>query len=314
MDKYYAFCLLCPNYCKVDRRKSVGRCGMKDEVVVAWSGLHKGEEPPLTGEKGSGMIFFSGCPLHCAYCQNIQISSCTHENAVGVPVSVDELVEMMFALENMGAHTLNLVTGTHFIPSIASALETARKKGLKLKTVWNSSGYESVEGLEIIDKYIDLYLLDCKTLDSDVASRFAGTKRYADVITPVLDYIRKKHKKTDLGKIEGTILRHLLFPGELASTIKFLKFFAKNYKDNFVLSMMVQFVPPRENPGFEKVSEEEYDEILFAFDEFGIDDGFVQELGDEFPWIPDFTRDNPFPESFATPSPYFLSLKGKKRS
>ncbi len=297
--------------CQVNRYEAKGRCRTGSLPVVAWSGLHKGEEPPISGENGSGMIFFSGCPLHCAFCQNIQISG-GDSSLLGLEVSEDELSDMMIALEEMGAHSLNLVTGTHFIPSIVNAIEKSRKKGMGLKVVWNSSGYESVEALSLIDEYIDLYLLDCKSLDRDVSARFAGLGKYADNIIPVMDFIKQRKPRTDLDNLSGTVLRHLLFPGEIKSTRSVLEYFSKHYKDNFVLSMMVQFVPPRENPGFEKVSEEEYDEIISYFDEFGIEDGFIQELGDDIPWIPDFRRDNPFPLSFATPSPYFLSLKKER--
>lgn len=306
----YEKCMLCPNRCAVDRtRGGIGVCGMDDVVKVAWSGLHRGEEPPITGANGSGMIFFSGCPLHCRYCQNIQISG-RGGKAVGYPVSTDELALMMLELERMGAATLNLVTGTHYIPSIVEALTKARAQGLSLPVVWNSSGYEDVEALELIDPYIDIYLLDCKSLDKDVCSVFCGRKEYADVIVPVMDYVRKTHPVTDLEKkMRGTILRHLVFPGTLSSTFSFLDYYAEHYKDNFFLSLMVQFVPPEGDLEFEKLTEEEYDSIIEDFEILGIEDGFVQEQGDEILWIPDFTKDNPFPRPFSTPNKYFLSLK-----
>ena len=148
--------------CGVDRsRGEKGVCMMSDRVKVAWSGLHKGEEPPLVGKYGSGMIFFTGCPLHCAYCQNRQISGSDGMN-MGYDLSDEELAELMLSLQDMKAECINLVTGTHFIPSIRNALLIAKEKGLTLPIVWNSSGYESVEALEEIDSLIDVYLLDCK--------------------------------------------------------------------------------------------------------------------------------------------------------
>ena len=154
----YEKCKLCPNYCQVDRRVKVGLCGQSDKVRIAWSGLHRGEEPPLTGEKGSGMIFFTGCPLHCKYCQNHQISGALGSN-MGFNITNEELSELMLSLQEQGATTLNLVTGTHFIPSIIEALIIAKDKGFNLPVVYNSSGYESIEGLTLIDPYIDLYLI-----------------------------------------------------------------------------------------------------------------------------------------------------------
>ena len=175
---YYSSCELCPNLCRVDRRVAKGVCRQSDEVRIAWSGLHRGEEPPLTGEHGSGMIFFTGCPLHCPYCQNRQISGSDGMN-IGLTITNEELATLMLSLEADGAATLNLVTGTHFIPSIIEALEMAKAKGFSLPVVWNSSGYERVEALKLIDKYIDIYLLDCKTLSASTASRFCGRRENA---------------------------------------------------------------------------------------------------------------------------------------
>ena len=309
----YNKCDLCPNYCKVDRTKGqLGVCKQTDEVKIAWSGLHRGEEPPVTGEKGSGMIFFTGCPLHCAYCQNRQISGSDGEN-YGISLTTDELASLMLNLQEIGATTLNLVTGTHFIPSIIEALDIAKEKGFSLPVVWNSSGYESIEGLELIDPYIDLYLLDGKTLSTSVASQFCGRAKYAESIVPVMDYVKAKHPYTDLDNLKGTILRHLVFPGTINATKEFLKLYAEKYKDSFFLSLMVQFVPPRENPGFVPMTDEEYDDLIEYLGELGIEDGFAQEKSDDdILWIPDFRKDIPFPESFADPSPYFLELKNKK--
>lgn len=309
----YNKCDLCPNYCKIDRTKGyLGVCRQTDEVKIAWSGLHRGEEPPVTGEKGSGMIFFTGCPLHCAYCQNRQISGSDGEN-YGIPVTIDELACLMLNLEEIGATTLNLVTGTHFIPSIIEALEIAKKKGFSLPVVWNSSGYESIEGLELIDPYIDLYLLDGKTLSSRVAAQFCGRDKYAKSIVPVMDFVKERHPYTDLDNLKGTILRHLVFPGTIDATKDFLKLYAEKYKDSFFLSLMVQFVPPKENPGFIPMTDDEYDDLIEYLGELGIEDGFAQEKSDDdILWIPDFRKDIPFPAPFADPAPYFLELKHNK--
>ncbi|MBQ0072388.1 MAG: radical SAM protein [Spirochaetales bacterium] len=312
-EALYQNCRLCPNECGVDRTKGkVGVCRQTSTVKIAWSGLHRGEEPPVTGEKGSGMIFFTGCPLHCQYCQNRQISGSDGENW-GIEVTEEELVLLMLDLEKMGATTLNLVTGTHFIPSIMSSLDKAKEKGFHLPVVWNSSGYENIYGLELIDPYIDLYLLDGKTLSRNVAKVFCGTKKYADAITPVLDWVKEHRPTTDLDKLQGTLLRHLVFPGTLPATEKFLRVYAEKYKDNFFLSLMVQFVPPKEDPSLVGITDEEYDGLLDLLEELEIDDGFAQEKSDDdILWIPDFTKDVPFPASFADPSEYFLSLKKAK--
>ena len=305
----YDDCMLCPNECHADRRSGKGVCRQGDKVRIAWAGLHRGEEPPITGEKGSGMIFFTGCPLHCQYCQNRQISGSDGEN-MGITVSDEELAAVMLSLQSSGAATLNLVTGTHFIPSIISALETAREKGFSLPVVWNSSGYESIAGLTLIDPYVDIYLVDCKTLDKETARRFCRTEHYVDAIIPVLDFIKEHHPHTDLGKMKGTLLRHLVFPGTIGATHQVLRVYAERYKDAFFLSLMTQFVPPLGDRYFPPLTDEEYDGLVDLLEELGIDDGFMQDPDeDDLLWIPDFTRDIPFPRSFADPDPLFLSLK-----
>ncbi len=311
----YRSCRLCPNYCEVDRCAGKrGRCGETSEVRVAWSGLHRGEEPPVTGEHGSGMIFFCGCPLHCAFCQNHQISGGAFggDPSVGVSLSIDELAELMLELERFGANNLNLVTGTHYIPSIIAALKLARGRGLSLQVVWNSSGYESLEGLELIDPYVDLYLVDVKTLDLGVAARFCGSERYARCIEPVMEYLVSHHDKVWFDardNMHGLLVRHLLFPGTMAATVRFLRWFSEHLKEHAWLSMMVQFVPPKQDVVFPPLTDDEYSYLIDLFDELGIDDGFIQELGDDIKWIPDFTQDEPFPEPFADVLPYFLKLK-----
>jgi len=311
----YRHCMLCPNKCGVDRTKGeIGRCGESDRVRIAWSGLHRGEEPPVTGKKGSGMIFFCGCPLHCAYCQNHQISK--YQSDVGFEVSTEELASLMLALEAFGATNINLVTPTHFYPSIIVALRMAREKGLKLPIVNNTSGYESVHGLDLIDPFTDLYLIDVKTLDEEVARTFCGLPQYAEVIRPAMAYLVKKHPSVHQDKrgLRGLLVRHLLFPGTLDATLSFLDWYKANLDGHAWLSLMVQFVPPVENPGFEDISEETYAVLMDKLEELDINDGFVQELADNIPWIPDFTKDVPFPASFADALPLFLDLKSNRSS
>ena len=274
---------------------------------VARIGLHFYEEPCFSGENGSGTVFFSGCDMRGPFCQNSEIS----HDGQGVNVNGEELLRLFSELENQGAENLNLVTPTPWGKRLIPVLKEYKKHG-KLPVVWNSSGYERVEALSEIDEYIDIYLLDCKTLSKKTASRFCGREKYAETIIPVMEAIKAWHPHTDLEKMKGTLLRHLVFPGELESTFQFLEYFSRHYKDNFYLSLMTQFVPPKGNPGFSPLSEDEYDSLVEAMETLGIDDGFMQDPSDDdILWIPDFTRDRPFPEPFADPDPYFLSLKGR---
>ncbi len=258
------------------------------------------------------MIFFCGCPLHCPYCQNYQISE--EDEHVGLDVTIEELGEMMLSLQAMGAATINLVTPTQFYPSIAIAIASSRERGLTLPIVNNSSGYESVEGLSILDPLTDLYLIDVKTLSHQCASQFCGNARYADVIQGVMQWIVKRHPVTKLshGVLKGILVRHLWFPGQMQSTLDFLAYYKEKLDAHAWLSLMVQFVPPRKNPAFKEIGEEEYDLLIGKLEELGIDNGFVQDLADNIPWIPDFSKDVPFPAPFADVLPYFLELKKRK--
>jgi len=231
---------------------------------------------------------------------------------VGISVSIEELSILMIKLQELGATNINLVTGTHFIPSIVKALELAHKEGLTIPIVWNSSGFESFEGLTLIDPFVDLYLIDVKSLDRKVSAAFCGLACYADHIRGVMSFLKERHpmvlEQSD-GSLKGLLVRHLLFPGTMQSTKEFLHYFAKELKDIAYLSLMVQFVPPLGDVEFNEITEEEYDELLALLDKLGIEDGFVQELGENISWIPDFTQDVPFPEGFADVLPYFLELK-----
>ena len=317
VNSYYSQCKLCPNECGVDRvNGQLGVCGQSNEMQIAWVGLHRGEEPPITGEHGSGMVFFCGCPLRCQYCQNYQISHAFKASGIGkesyegITVSISELASLMLKLQEFGAASINLVTGTHYIPSIIQALQIAKNDGLKLPIVWNSSGYESVQAIKLIDPYIDLYLLDCKTLDADVASKFCGRACYSSAIIPVMKFLKRRYPITDMENgLSGVLVRHLVFPGTLDATMRFLSWYADNFKDNFLLSLMTQFVPPLNDPGFPKITKAQHAQLLDALDYYGID-GFAQEMSDnEILWIPDFTKDQPFPAGFADPLPEFLELK-----
>jgi len=268
---------------------------------LAWAGLHRGEEPPLIGQKGSGTLFFSGCSLHCAYCQNSQISQKGAE--LGVIISREEFVRITLELQQMGAANINIVTGTHFIPSIAAGLKASRLAGLHIPIVWNSSGFETIEALQLIESLIDIYLIDLKTLDRFTAAQFCGTLRYVDGIKEVIKHVLFTHDtvvlEQDVMK-KGVIVRHLVFPDSFAATTEVLFWFAAYAKERALLSLMVQFIAS-ERTAFEKLTEQQYDQLIELLQQLGIEKGFVQEIGDEEPWIPDFRRENPFPSGYGVP-------------
>ena len=306
-------CKLCPQACLLkDGQKGLCRSRACDHgkmqllnygKTIAFS-LDPIEKKSLYHFHPGSQILSLGpnsCNLQCSFCQNYQISE--YNTEIGIEYNEKELAELMFELQKAGAETINLVTGTHFAPSIINSLEEAKKFGLKIPIVWNTSGYETVETLELIDPFIDMYLFDLKTLSRNVAKVFCGRKDYVDAVLPALEFLLGRHKKEDL------IIRHLVFPGTAEHTKKVIEWFGKNAKDKALFSLMVQFVSPFKEKHFDPVTKEQYDWLMNELEENNIEDGFIQELGCEDEWIPDFTRDNPFPEDFAVTLPFFQRKK-----
>ena len=302
LNDYYSSCSLCPRNCGVDRSSGrTGYCGQSSEMMIASALLHGGEEPPVSGEKGSGTVFFAGCTLKCSFCQNHQIS----RNNMGKKVSENEFAEICIALQKAGAENINLVTGTHFIPSIISGIEIARNKGLFIPVLWNSSGYETEEAVDLLSEQIDLFLPDYKTADPSFASKFFNAPDYPDAafkaVSRMCDLKKTDFSIFDTGEMikEGVIIRHLVMPGYMESTEKFLKIYAENFRDRAILSLMFQYSPAAageniNNPD-SSVSEAECSRIYGLLDYYDIDNGFIQELENDEGWIPDFRKKMPFP-------------------
>lgn len=303
----YQDCTLCPRTCHVDRAAGeVGVCGEGTMMRIAWAGLHKGEEPPISAPdpqaKGSGTIFFSGCPLGCAYCQNHQIS---HDH-LGSEVDTETFVQICLALEAKGAANINLITGTHFIPSIILGLIAARDRGLTIPVVWNSSGYETAASIDLLAPWVDIFLPDLKTFDKTIAATYCGSSDYPEAAARAVERMIQVAPWCSDDPPRGTMVRHLVIPGRLDATEAVLSWFSDLVRRGAQvrLSLMVQYVDPFGNGAIEPLDHEQYDQLIALLDEYGIDEGFVQELaedggsGEEF-WIPDFTDVNPFPAEFA---------------
>jgi len=288
----------------------MGFCGQGPEMRAAFAGIHRGEEPPVSTEvdsyTGSGTIFFTGCTLRCSYCQNSQIS----QNNIGSEISINEFVKICLALEQKGAANINLVSGTQFIPSIRVGIETARNMGLTVPVVWNTSSYESDEGLRALLPIVDIFLADIKTLSSGHSRKFCASGTYPDDAVKALKTMSEKNLKFGKSKniVSGTIIRHLVIPGEMESTEKVISWLGSGMLSlkNVLISILVQFVDSNDAM---KISEAEYEEVLTMLDRYGIEDGFIQELDDTDynDWIPDFTQKNPFPESFSDPVWHYLT-------
>lgn len=304
----YSDCRLCPNLCGVDRTDGEsGLCGESAEMRIAFAGIHRGEEPPISvvdgSFRGSGTIFFTGCTLGCYSCQNIQLS-CASGKRLGTVVSIGEFASICLALQEAGAANINLVTGTHVIPSIRDGILLAREDGLVLPVVWNTSSFESVVGLEYIDPVVDVYLPDLKTLDPGVSMLTCGKSGYAQAAAEAIRFMMaSKPLQWDGERLTGgVIMRHLVLPGYIDNTAAVLEWYSNHGKHDALLSLMVQFIAMDTDGSIEgSVTQREYDYILSLIDEFGIEDGFIQDLGDDEPWIPDFNDRNPFPQGFCDP-------------
>lgn len=284
--------------CAVDREAGrVGFCGETSSIRLALATLHRGEEPPLSGPKGSGAFFFTGCTLGCRDCQNCQLS----RGELGRRVSVAELAEIMLACQAAGAANINLVTGTHFAPSIVAAVAEARGGGLTIPTVWNSSGFELPATLELLDEAIDIYLTDIKTLSSVLSLRLTGRRDYPDLIGAALPLMLQGRALSYRGDLlqRGVIVRHLLVPGALEESLEVIDWFGREIGDGALFSLMSQFIDP-ETKRIPVLEEAEYQRLLEALDAAGIEEGFMQEATEESDWLPDFSRNNPFPEEFST--------------
>jgi putative pyruvate formate lyase activating enzyme len=292
-------------------------CRESSALRLAFAGIHRGEEPPITGAGGSGTIFVSGCNLGCAFCQNYQlsggknISSRMQIPGIGRAVSTGEFAEICLALQERGAENINLVTGSHAAPALALGIEAAREEGLSIPILWNSSGYDGMETLKIIKDVVDVYLSDLKTLDSSFAARFFNAPDYPEHATAAILKMME-HRKLDLAEtmVSGVMVRHLVIPGFLENTRQVLIWFAENClgknHGRALLSLMTQYVPSgreRQDTIIPErcISEEEYEAVISMLDEFGIDDGFCQKLVTDTDWLPDFTLQNPFSSELSVP-------------
>ncbi len=301
----YENCSICGRNCSINRSAGEkGFCGETVKVRLAWAGIHFGEEPPLTGDGGSGALFFTGCTLRCPFCQNWQIS----RGMAGVEIDETVFQEICASLVDRGAVNLNFVTGSHFTPTLVRWMKNLRAKGIKLPFLWNSSGFDSLENLEDLCSVIDIFLPDLKTLNPELSKRYFGTSDYPETVKKGISFIFKRKKmvfdKDGLMK-EGIIVRHLVMPGMMENTREILKWFSENAGDRAYLSVMTQYTPVYV-PGSTAVipdrylSESEYNEIISMIADFEIENGYIQELVTGNDWLPDFTRIDPFESELST--------------
>ena len=282
MENHFTYqnCHLCPNACGVDRTKGErGKCKMTTEMVVARASLHLWEEQPISGTKGSGTIFFSGCPMRCIYCQNHDIS----QKGKGIPLTESELTECILRLEKAGAHNLNLVTATHFLPTIIPAILEAKRRGFSLPVVYNTSGFENVETIFGLKDIVDIYLTDLRYTNEKTARDLSFVPNYPEVaknaISAMFEMVGKPQFSPEGLMTRGVIVRLLLLPGHLIEAKQALRYLYQTYGDDIYLSLMSQYTPfsglpsPLDRP----VTAHEYKSFVQQAQSLGITRAFVQE-------------------------------------
>ena len=287
-------CRLCPRECGADRIGGrVGYCGAGEEIKIARAALHHWEEPPISGSNGSGAVFFSHCNLGCVFCQNYKIS----REHMGRTVTIDELCRIFLDLQAQGAHNINLVTPTHYIPQLAEALLMAKGAGLVIPVLYNCGGYESADALKLLDGIIDIYMPDMKYYSDKYAVKYSNAPRYFDCAKKALEEMYRQTGRAVLDENgimqKGIIVRHMLLPGLLFDSKKILDYLYGTYGDDIFISIMNQYTPMpgvADYPEINKRVDKRYYDTLVAYAEkIGITNAFIQSgeaVGESF--IPEF--------------------------
>lgn len=281
MNKYEN-CLLCPRKCGINRRTGqTGVCGVSSEIKVARAALHYWEEPCISGKRGSGAVFFSGCSLHCVFCQNREIS----DGKAGKVISKERLSDIFMELADKGANNINLVTPGQYIPDIVWAVNDAKSRGMKLPIIYNTSGYENVTELKLLEGIVDVYLPDFKYMDSALSAMYSRAKDYPSVAKQALSEMVRQQPDVVIddatGLIQkGVIVRQLLLPGHVNDAKAVLKYLYDTYHDHVYISMMSQFTPIalKDYPEINRtVTRREYERLVDYALEIGITNAFIQE-------------------------------------
>ena len=281
MNKYEN-CLLCPRKCGINRRTGqTGVCGVSSEIKVARAALHYWEEPCISGKRGSGAVFFSGCSLHCVFCQNREIS----DGKEGKVISKERLSDIFMELAGKGANNINLVTPGQYIPDIVWAVNDAKSRGMKLPIIYNTSGYENMTELKLLEGIVDVYLPDFKYMDSTLSARYSRAKDYPSVAKQALSEMVRQQPDVVIddatGLIQkGVIVRQLLLPGHVNDAKAVLKYLYDTYHDHVYISMMSQFTPIalKDYPEINRtVTRREYERLVDYALEIGITNAFIQE-------------------------------------
>lgn len=276
-------CMLCPRNCAVDRLKGEkGFCRTGKVCKVASANLHFGEEPPITGTKGSGTIFFSNCNLRCVFCQNYPIS----QMGSGEYATPHELADMMLKLQQRGAHNINLVTPSHVVAQFLAGLAIAAKRGLDIPIVYNCSGYDGLEALKLLDGVVDIYMPDIKYCEHEIAERYSGATKYWDAVRPAIKEMYRQVGPLTMDEngigVKGMLIRHLVLPGGLSSSERIFEFIATEVSCDVPVNLMSQYFPADKavnDPVLgRRITKEEFKEAEDALHKWGLTEGWIQPL------------------------------------
>lgn len=290
MEAYLTDCTLCPRQCHANRLAGQrGYCGKAAGLVVARAALHMWEETCISGENGSGTVFFSGCNLGCIFCQNYKISRNGRqhgEQEIGTEITAGRLAGIFLELESQGANNINLVTPTHYVPQIIEALEIAKGEGMNLPVVYNTSGYERAETIRMLEGYVDIYLPDMKYMDPALAAEYSGAPDYPAYAKEAL---REMVSQTGEFRIEeesglmtrGVLVRHLVLPGHVRESREVIRYLHETYGNRILLSIMNQYTPMPQVRDHKhlgrRVTKREYEKVVDYALELGVEYGYIQE-------------------------------------
>lgn len=285
MIKQLDKCEICPRKCKVNRNNNqIGWCKSTDRVKIGLYSTHYFEEPCISGDKGSGTVFFSNCTMNCIFCQNYEIS----QLGKGKEISIEELANIFIKQQEKGVHNINLVTPTSYVYQIIEAIKIAKAKGLNIPIVYNTNGYENIETIKALNGYVDVYLPDLKYAEEKLATEYSGAKNYFEVATKAIKEMIKQVgniKLNEDGIIQkGVIIRHLVLPNHIENSKKVLLWIKQNLPNDIYVSIMAQYFPTykaKENQELNrKLTKKEWKQIEKYVEEIDIENGFIQELGD----------------------------------
>ena len=278
-------CEICPHKCGIDRtKKEIGRCKSTDKIKIALYSVHHFEEPCISGENGSGPVFFSNCNLNCIYCQNYEIS----QEGKGKEISIEELADIFIKQQNKNVENINLVTPTSYTLQIIEAIKIAKKKGLTIPIIYNTNGYERVETLKLLEGYVDVYLPDLKYYDDEIAMKYSKIKNYFEIATKAIQEMYRQVGSPKLDKRgmikKGVMIRHLVLPNNIENSKNILKWIKENIDEDVYVDIMAQYFPTykaKENNELNrKLTKEEYQEIENYVYQLDIKNGYMQELGE----------------------------------